>query len=345
MRITSERSPTLLDVARTAGVSTATVSRCLNDPGLVQPATRTRVETAIETLGYTPHFGARALASNRTNTIGAIIPTMDNSIFARGLQAFQEELSAAGVTMLVASSGYDTEQEAEQIRTLVERGADGLLLIGRARSAKTFDYLRQRKVPFVIAWNYRNDKKNLYVGFNNRKAAKELAQHVLEKGHRHIAMIAGLTRDNDRAADRVTGCREAITEAGIAASDLRVIETAYSIEDARDSFKHVMALAPETTAIICGNDVLAAGAIQEAHNSGLRVPDDISIVGFDNIELSTVVEPNLTTVHVPHRRMGQTAAQLLLQLRDTDTPPKSIEFQTHIVERGSLGPPPKANRK
>ena len=328
--------PTLKDVADFAGVSTATVSRVLNAPDLVQQATRDRVSQAVAHLGYTPHYGAQVLASNRSNTVGAIIPTMENAIFARGLQAFQEEMAIAGVTMLVASSGYDPQQEAEQIRTLVGRGADGLLLIGIARPEETYHFLRQRNVPYVIAWNFRQDTDNVYAGFDNRQAAMDLTNLVISKGHGQIAMIAGLTLTNDRAADRVVGVRQAALQAGIREGDLTVVESPYTLEDGGKAFQSIWRRATRPSAIICGNDVLAAGAVAKAKEMGLRVPEDISIVGFDDIELATVIEPNLTTVHVPHRRMGQAGAQLLLQLRDDRTDCKSVALDTYIVERGSL---------
>ena len=142
--------PTLDDVAREAGVSTATVSRCLNNSEKVTAKTRERVARAIDLLGYSPNFGARAMAAKRTFTIGAIIPTMENAIFARGLQAFQEALYAQGYTLLVASSAYKPEIEAEQIRALVARGADGLLLIGYDRDPSIYDFLARRGVPTLV---------------------------------------------------------------------------------------------------------------------------------------------------------------------------------------------------
>ncbi|MFQ3188097.1 MAG: LacI family transcriptional regulator, partial [Gammaproteobacteria bacterium] len=138
-----------------AGVSTATVSRCFNSPDSVVKTTRERVLRIVEEIGYTPHFGGRALASNRSNTVGAIIPTMDNAIFARGIQAFQETLADNNVTLLIASSGYDPERELEQIRSLISQGADGLLLIGHARPENTYDFLQLRQIPYVVTWNYR----------------------------------------------------------------------------------------------------------------------------------------------------------------------------------------------
>jgi len=332
-------TPTLEDVARRADVSTATVSRCLNMPATVREETRRRVSEAVDALGYTPHFGARALASNRTNTIGAIIPTMENAIFARGIQALQEALGKAGVTLLVASTGYDPEREAQQIRVLLGRGVDGLLLIGEARPQETYDFLRARGVPYVLAWSYRPDCPHICVGFDNRASMRALGERVLEAGHRNIAMIAGITAWNDRAVARIAGVRDAMKAAGLDLPATRIIEAEYTADAGGAALNKFMALDPHPTAIFCGNDVLAAGALREARRLGLSVPDDLSIVGFDDIDLAAIVEPQLTTVHVPHRRMGLTAAKILLAIREEGKGGKSAVFRTEIVERGSLAPP------
>src|SRR6056300_579526 len=142
--------PTLADVADLAGVSSATVSRCLNAPDKVGQTTKVKVMSAINELGYSPNFGARALAAKRSNTFGAVIPTMDNAIFARGLQAFQEELHANGITLLVASSQYQAKIEEEQIQTLVTRGADAVLLIGFDRMPSIYEFLKKRDVPALV---------------------------------------------------------------------------------------------------------------------------------------------------------------------------------------------------
>ncbi len=336
----TSKTPTLEDVARRTGVSTATVSRCLNQPGRVLPETRRPVIGAVEHLGYTPHFAGRALASNRSNTIGAVIPTMDNAIFARGLQAFQETLAAAGANLLVASSGYDPDREAEQVRALVSQGADGVLLIGAARPQGTYDVLRARHIPYVIAWNHRPEREHCYVGFSNRAAAKALTDRVLGYGHKRLAMIAGQTQTNDRASDRVAGVRDALIAAAGPTARLPVIESRYSIEEGARAFAILVTASPRPTAVICGNDVLAAGAISEAKRLGISIPADMSIVGFDDIELARVVDPKLTTVQVPHQRMGQVAAEVLLKLRDDPSSGRSIELETRIIERESLAAPP-----
>ena len=331
--------PTLADVARHANVSTATVSRCLNSPDQVIERTRIRVMQAVNELGYAPNFSARALAARHTNTIGAVIPTMENAIFARGLQAFQEELGRHGFTLLVASSSYQEALEEEQIRTLAARGADGLLLIGYHRNPALHDYLRARSVPALVAWAYEANSGIPAIGFSNKNAMANLARLVIEKGHRDIGMISADTKANDRARDRLAGVRLAAGEAGIAADSIPVIETTYLIESGAQAFRQIMARTPRPTAVFCGTDVLASGALKAAKEMGLSVPEDVSITGYDDIELASLAEPALTTVHVPHREMGRRAAGMLIEMVTTGTTPESVELQTDIRLRRTLGPP------
>lgn len=329
-------APTLNDVARKAGVSTATVSRCLNDPQRVVEATRERVLSAVDALGYTPNFAARVMAAKRSFTIGAIIPTMDNAIFARGLQAFQEEIHKRGYTLLVSSSAYEPETEEEQIRTLVARGADGLLLIGHDRKSHIYDYLDLQKVPALVAWSFIPGERTPSVGFDNRQAMADLTTEVIGLGHTRIAVISGISRGNDRALLRVAGIRDALSRSGISPDDLPIIETPYGIENGADAFLRLMSHDTRPTAVLCGNDVLAVGAIRQARDMGIRVPEDVSVTGFDDIELAGIAQPGLTTVHVPHREMGRRAAIELTGMIEQNTPGRSVQLETSIVSRSSL---------
>ncbi len=331
--------PTLLDVARAAGVSTATVSRCLNKESTVAEATRAKVMRAVEELGYTPNFNARAIAAKRSHTIGAIIPTMENAIFARGLQAFQEALHDLGYTLLVSSSAYQPDLEAQQVKALVARGADGLLLIGYERDQSVYDYLARRNVPTVLAWAFSAEQNLTAVGFDNRAAMAELADHVIALGHRRIAYVSGIIAGNDRARSRLAGVHDALEKAGMAPSDMPVIERHYAIEDGAEAFETHMQSDVRPTVVMCGNDVLAAGALAKAKQMGLRVPEDVSITGFDDIELAKILDPPLTTVHVPHRKMGRTAAEILIEMVEGRTGCITRELQVEIAMRGSLAPP------
>ena len=337
--------PKLADVATAAGVSTATVSRCLNSPDQVSKKTLARVLSAVEQLGYAPNFSARALAAKRTNTIGAIIPTMDNAIFARGIQAFQEELQKSGYTLLVASSSYEPELEEEQIKTLTDRGADALFLIGYRRSEHVYDYLAKRQIPYLIAWAFDPEAPHLAVGFNNRRAMRALAQEVLARGHRQIGFITADISSNDRARDRVFGVKDALGDYGLADDAMTIEQTTYSIENGAEGFRALMRRSSRPSVVMCGNDVLAIGALKAAIELGMDVPAEVSITGFDDIELASVAPVALTTVHVPHRRMGQCAAQTLIDLlHNRERIPSSIELPADVCFRDSLGHPGQSSR-
>lgn len=330
--------PTLQDVADLAAVSTATVSRCLNNSGHVTEKTRLKVQQAIQTLGYSPNFGAQALAAKRTNTIGAIIPTMENAIFARGMQAFQETLAENGITLIIASCSYRPELEEEQIRSLVARGADALLLIGQSRPAATYQFLARRNIPYVLAWAHKKESQHCYIGFDNQAAAQTITRQVLELGHRNLGVIVGLTRNNDRARDRITRIEHAIADYGAQTAPLQVIEAEYTFQEGAKALDQLLANPTPPTAVICGNDVLAVGAVKRAKQLGLAVPEDLSITGFADIEVSELIDPELTTVHVPHREMGIAAAKSLIAMLKTQTPVESHLLETRIVNRQSLGP-------
>ncbi|MEO1722132.1 MAG: LacI family DNA-binding transcriptional regulator [Pseudomonadota bacterium] len=332
-------TPTLEDVSKRAGVSTATVSRCLNAPDRVADATRERVMKAVADLGYTPNFAARVMAAKRTNTIGAIVPTMENAIFARGIQAFQEELYRAGYTLLVASAGYRPEMEEAQIRTMVARGADALLLIGHERSDAIYDYLATQRVPVVIAWSYDPDRPQVSVGFDNRQAMREIAEAVLRLGHRRLGVISGRKAGNDRVRLRLEGIAEAASGFGIDAATVRIVEKDYGIESGASAFDELVATLPAPTAIICVNDVLAAGVLRRAQARGYDVPAEMSITGFDDLDYATIVTPALTTVHVPHREMGERAARELVAMVESALQGRSIRLETAVTMRGSLAAP------
>lgn len=331
--------PTLDDVARKAGVSTATVSRCLNRSGRVTDDTRKRVMKAVETLGYTPNFNARALAAKRTFTIGAIIPTMENAIFARGLQAFQETLNEKGYTLLVSSTGYHPEREAEQIRTLIARGADGLLLIGYERDDAIYNYLATRQVPYLLSWAHREGSPHPAIGFDNVQSMIELTRLVLKQGHRRIAILSGIRPGNDRATDRVRGIQQCLQSAGITPEDVPLIESPYDIEKGGEAFEALMNHPSRPSAVMCVNDVLAVGAMKKAQEMGVNVPQEVSITGFDDIELASLVTPQLTTVHVPHRHMGSLAAQELITLVESKGAGRAYRLDSSIRLRQSLAPP------
>jgi LacI family transcriptional regulator len=327
-------------VATAAAVSTATVSRVLNGQVVREPA-RARVQAAVARLGYVPHAGARALSLQRTGTVGAIVPTLDNAIFASAIGALQRRLAQDRLQLLIATSEYDPVTEAAQAETLVARGVDAMVLCGLGQRPQLLEMLRRRGLPCVHVMTMGGDASTLCVGFDNQRAMARAAQHLMDLGHRRIAVLAGITRDNDRARARVEGARRALQEAGLTLPPHRLVERRYALADARDGLRQLLAARPAPTAVLCGNDVLAFGALLEARHLGIAVPEALSIVGFDDLELARHVEPALTTMRVPSEAMWTMAAERLIGALAQQPVPQRTELDVDLVVRQSTAPVPR----
>jgi LacI family transcriptional regulator len=306
--------PTLVDVAALSGVSAATVSRALARPDMVNRMTLERVQKAAETLGYVPAGAARALASGRSFMIGAIVPTLDNAIFSRALQAMQLTLAAEGYQLIVASNDYVPAAEAGIIRSLLSRGVDGLMLVGADRSPDARAILERAGVPVVLTWCA--DPKFDAVIIDNHQAGQLAARHLIGLGHRSIGIVTGPLAFNDRQRQRVDGVKAALEEHGLSLPEWRVMEQPFTLAGGRSGCRALLATSEPPTAIIGGIDILAVGCLAEAHAAGLTVPDDLSVVGIDNLEMAAHVSPSLTTVHIPTARIGEAAAGTLLKRLD-----------------------------
>jgi LacI family transcriptional regulator len=329
------------DVARLAGVSTASVSRVLNDPERVSLRIRTRVEAAIAELGYVPHGAARALASRRTRIVGAIVPTLDNAIFAACINALQRRLTRSGYTLLIACSEYDPAEELHEARALVGRGIEGIMLVGTLHDPRLYPLLDGRRIPFVNTWTYASDAPHPCIGFDNRRAAARIADYLLSLGHRRIAMVAGTTRNNDRAAARVEGVRAALHDQGLTLPEDYRIEQPYGIREGREALRRLLRLPAPPTAVIGGNDVLAFGVLLEALSRGLQVPRQLSVTGFDDLPLASHLQPPLTTLHVPSAEIGSLSADYLLARLAGQAPLAQCEIEVGLVVRATTAPPPK----
>jgi LacI family transcriptional regulator len=337
---TPEKTAKLSDVARLAKVSTATVSRALTLPHKVKPLTLSRVQQAVQTLGYVAHGAARALASRRTRTIGAVIPTLNNAIFANTIHALQKTLDEAGYMLLLASHEFDADTEVRATRALIERGIDGLVLLGTTHPPSVFQMIRAHHLPYVLTWALDESGRHPCVGFNNRAAAIRLADYLLDLGHREFAMISGITAPNERAKERLDGVREAIAARGARLPAARIVEKPFTLSAGREGLREVMTGPQLPTAVICGNDVLAIGAMAECGALGMAVPQQVSITGFDDMEIASLMTPGLTTVHFPTTELGTYAAQhLLSRLAGKDVDPLR-ELPVELIVRGTTAPPP-----
>ena len=296
---------------------------------------------AISETGYRPHGAARALASKRTNTIGAIIPTLGNAIFAKVVQTLQDTLDAKGRTLLLASSDYRPEREHGQIENLIVRGVDGIMLTGEQRDPAIYRLLAERGIRFVNTYVHHPQSPHPTIGFDNVAAMEKVVAYLYDLGHRSFAMIGGFTAGNDRAAERIRGTREALQRRGIDLPPDRTLERPYSVGAGREAFRRLNATATRPSAIVCGNDVLALGVMLEATAMGVSVPGTVSITGFDDLDLAREIPPGLTTIHAPLVDMGRRAADYLIaEDSAAEEPLRHIELRAELVVRGSTGPAP-----
>ena len=334
--VRARAAATVRDVAQAAGVSIATVSRALAQPAIVRPATRARIERAAAKLNYVSDGLARALSTGRTRTVGAVIPTLDNAIYSVSTHSLQRTLEQAGYTLLVACHEFDLAAEARMVRAFAERGVDGLVLVGRQHDPAARRLVAAKAIPCVVTWALDDPRRGPSVGFDNRAAGRLVAAHLADLGHRRIGMISGRLAGNDRAADRLEGVRAELARRRLALPERAVVEADYSLASGAQALEVLLARVP-VSAVICGNDVLAIGALQAAQRVGRRVPGDLSVAGFDDMPFARVVSPPLTTVRFPIEDVGSHAARYLLARLAGGTPARRIELPIELVVRASTG--------
>jgi LacI family transcriptional regulator len=329
---------TVREVAQAARVSMATVSRVLNGNTSVDRNLCKRVTAAARELGYTPHAGARALASQRSRTIGAVMPTLENINFAVGVAALQRRIAEAGYTLLLGSSNSDLGEELRQVKALAAHGVAGMMLVGARHRAGLYDFLQAKKIPFVNTWVL--DPRHPCVGFDNREIGRALANYLLDLGHVEFGVIAQITGNSDRSAGRVIGIRQALATRGVALPQERLIECPHKITEGQLALRALMGSSKRPTAVICGTDVLAFGALIEARQLGVVVPRDLSIAGINDAEFAAHLTPPLTTMRLPADEIGTRAAEYLLSRVDSLPKDAATRVAVRLIVRASTAPPP-----
>jgi LacI family transcriptional regulator len=332
----------LRQVARVAGVSTATVSRVINAPETVSAELRTRIDMVIRDLGWVPSGAARALATRRTYTIGAVFPSLAQGLFARAIDGLQDELNGRNYTLLLAHSRYSFEEEYRQVAKLIERGVDGLVLVGSTRPPELEAFLKKQKVPYVNTFVYHSDTDAPCIGPDSYRALYNMTEYLIGLGHRRFGMIAQSTEGNDRAQARWDGVIDALAEHGIAIPPAHALQGHWSIPEGRALFRKLMERQPLPTVVIGGNPFLAVGAMLEAQSRGIRIPQDMSLVGYDDIEIMQELPVSITTVRGPSDEVGRQAARVILRLIEGDATVESVELPSQFLVRASSGPPPAA---
>jgi LacI family transcriptional regulator len=325
-----------MDVARAAGVSVATVSRSFNLPHTVSDEARTHVLDVARRLGYTPNPAAKALRLQRSGIVGAVFPTMDYGIYARMVSSFQQRMSGFGYLSVLLNVGFDNSNVFEPVRQLVDRGVEALMIVGRIDDPKLMSYLIDKHVPTVCTYSALMNAPFPSIGYDNYVATSKVMAHLLALGHREFALFSGPMLGNDRQQARRKAFLDALERAGIGGAP-RVYEDihGYSLDYAIRSFRAMRENHPEVTAVVCNSDDYGMAVMGEARRMGLRVPQDLSITGFDNNDFAPLQDPPLTTISVAADTMGELAASALFGVLEGGHRVENVVLPSELVVRGS----------
>ncbi len=307
------RRATLSDVAARAGVSAVTVSRALRRPEMVSADLRERVASAVEALGYIPNQLASALASAHTGTIGVLIPSLTNGVFADYLKALHDAFLPAGFQVLVLNWRYEPAEEEKAVATMLGQHPEAMILAGIDQSAQVRRMLELADIPVVQTMELTDDPIDINIGFSQHDAAYAATRHLLDLGHRRVGHISA--RLDARARRRIEGYRHAMKDAGLDPSGLIAASkqpSAFAL--GAQLFTELTAQTPDIEAVFASNDDIAFGALFECHRRGLRVPDDISIIGFNDMELCASSFPSLSSVATPRYEMARQAAAIVTRI-------------------------------
>jgi len=331
----SKRKITIDDVAAKAGVSLGTVSRVINDDVHVKMETRERVKEAMQQLGFVANRQARSLAGGKTNMIGLLVPDLGTAYIGEIIHGIDTELSLQDLDLILYTTHRAATKEANYVANLATGMVDGLLLVLPRNPTDYIDTLARRNFPFVLIDHQGNGEHCPAVGATNWQGAFNATEHLIKLGHKRIGFITG-SMDLGCAQDRLEGYRSALKTYHLEDKDELIFEGDFFQPDGYVGATALLDLPEPPTAIFASNDVMAMGVMDAVRNRGLRVPDDISVIGFDNIPQASLIRPGLTTVSQQLKKMGRMATQMLLQLlEDPDSDPKRIELPTELILRDS----------
>lgn len=329
---------TIFDVAEASGVSYGTVSRVINNGPHVKPATRAKVMDAIERLGYVINRQAQNLARGQTNAIGVLVPDLGTGYIGEIMHGIDAELDRAGYDLMLFTTHRRAAKEANYVTTLVQGVVEGLLIVLPRSPADYLGELRNHNFPHVLIDHQGIDSDGPVVGATNWQGAYLATEYLIGLGHRRIGFITG-SMDLGCAQDRLAGYKSALRTHHLPFSPELVYEGDFLQSCGVTAANILLDLPEPPTAIFASNDVMAMGAMDVIRHRGLRIPDDISIVGFDNIPQSGMVFPPLTTVQQPLEQMGSVATQMLLgMLEESQVSGRRIDLPTELIKRASCAP-------
>jgi len=328
-------STTIQDVADRADVSVATVSRVLNGSDRVRENTKETVVEAARSLGYHPNETARNLRAQETRMIGVLLPNMHGEFFAQVTRGLDQRAREYGHHLLVSNSHTQEDEAKSVIQSLLGR-VDGLILLWPRLSHDFLGDLVPEGLPVVLLNTDRSTSRFQTLAFDNHDGAYAAVEHLAEHGHERIACLSGGTQNFD-AQKRLAGYRAAVADHDLIADPSLEIEGDFTREAGRAAVERLLNLTPRPTALFASNDSMALGVLRGLHEAGLEAPDDLALVGFDDIPMAHYVAPSLTTVHAPMKELGERAIERLLALVQGDASPSHHTLQTRLVRRESCG--------
>jgi len=303
--------PSIKQVALQAGVSTATVSRLLNKPESVSSDTAGKINEAIAALGFRPNFNGRNLRAGRSRTVGVVVPTLSNTVFAQCLQGIELAARALDYSVMFTATEYRQEDEAAAVNLLLSHRVDGVILtVADASASGTLDVLDREGIPYVLTYNQPQQASRLSVSVDNRAAAHDAVAHLIALGHTRIQMLTGQFNASDRAIQRYHGYLDAMRAHGLTPMTPIEVPRHTGLTSA-----HLQAFAdPQQcpSALFCSNDLLALAAMRDLRELGLRVPEDVSVMGFDGIPLGEMMSPVLASAVQPSEQIGEVALRTLV---------------------------------
>jgi LacI family transcriptional regulator len=339
-------SPTIQDVADLAGVSTATAGRAIGGYGSVSPGVRERVSEAATRLGYRRNSLARSMITGTTHTIGIVLADIENPFFARAARAIADVAHHAGYEVLLVNSDEDEATERAAVRTLFEKRVDGVIIAPAAAEAgRALGELPSRGTPVVLLDRTLAGIDADAVVVDNEHAARHAIEHLTALGHRRIALVTSKDVIHTNRT-RLAGYEQGLQDAGIVVDDELIRMADYTREGAIRETLTVLGLADPATAVFTTDNLMTLGAFEAIQRAGRRVPEEVSLVGFDDLDWTTLVRPPLTLVAQPVYELGAAAAtRLLARIEGDDTPPRRITLGTTFIQRSSTGPPPAGTRR
>ncbi|PFO02645.1 LacI family transcriptional regulator [Bacillus sp. AFS076308] len=327
--------PTIYDVAEKAGVSIATVSKVINDTGRISEETRNKVLKIMGELEYQPSSVATALTGKKTFTIGVLVPDISNAFFAEVARALENNAREMGYSIILCSTDYQIEREHDYLELLQKKQVDGIIIATEPEDWKAYKSLQKRAIPHLMFSVDSLRFSSHIVTTDDVRGGYMAGRYLLDMGHREVAIIAEQNRASGRM--RLEGFKKSLTDKGVALKDEWTLNAMSKLDDAKAAARKILQMENRPTAVFASTDLIAAIFIKEARKAHIRIPNEISIVGFDDTIYAELTEPGLTTIAQPKQELAKFAMDQLLKLiKDPRIPQQRIMLSPRLVERKSV---------